>query len=492
MIDNSSTLLNSIEESLRNRLIAQIEGNNFYRGEEGIVRFVYDVIGAKKVHGYQEEILREFVRNHRAAIRAPHGAGKSCLSSWAVLWLMGVYPPEVDVKVVTTASAWRQLEKFLWPEIRKWGSQTDWSMLGLKVRLNRELLGLNFRLNNKEAFAAASDNPAMIEGAHATVIGYVFDEAKAIPEGTWDAAEGAFSQEGLEGHEAYALAISTPGDEEGRFYQIHQRKKGLDDWWVRHITLEEAIVAGQISQTWADQRKRQWGEDSDVYKRRVLGEFSSSSSSSVIPLSWIELANERWLAWQDEHEISKEPEFIGVDPARFGDDFTAIARFRDFTCLSIDYVSQMDTVEIAKRVMDMDPLQTKPTAVDSIGIGAGVVDRMREGGYIVLAVNTSEPTYWTDVSGEIKFLNLRAYLWWLMREYLDPNMPRDQLIALPPDEKLIADLASPKWTETSRGLIQIESKKQLRKRLGRSPDSADSVLLALYASFVGNSHGIFV
>lgn len=507
---SSASVMGEIEEKFFTRMTAHgTAGSPYWREPGGIIRFVREVIGAEP-RPYQEEILEEFVQRRRVAIRSPHGVGKSCLASWAVLWLIAAYPPQTDVKVVTTASAWRQLEKYLWPEIHKWARQADWSLAGLTVRHQKELLGLSLRLFNKEAFAAASDHPELIEGAHATVVAYIFDEAKAIPDGTWDAAEGAFSQEGLEGFEAYALAISTPGDEVGRFYDIHMGRPGFQDWWKRHVTLREAIDAGQISPEWANNRKRQWGEDSVVYQRRVLGNFASSSAQNVIPLEWVEAANGRWLNRNDidnnfsydvsggenteseEVEIAESPEAMGIDPARYGEDKTSIAWFQDYSVTIIERMAKMDLMSIANYINASDQGQGLPKAVDVIGVGAGVVDRLREMGHSVMGVNVSEPTLMTDISGELSFLNLRSLLWWLMREYLDPSAPRGRLIDLPPDEELTAELVIPKWTETARGTIKVESKSDIRKRLSRSTDSADSVMLAMYASLMMNSSGIWV
>lgn len=467
------------------------QGLQRYHGADGIVRFVREVIGANPTL-YQEEILRAFATHRRVSVRAPHGAGKSCLSSWCICWLMTVF--DTDVKVVTTAGAWRQVEKFLWPEVRKWAMNARWDKVGLRIRFGIELLNLSLRLPNKEAFAAVSDQPDLIEGAHATIVGYIFDESKSIPDETFDAAEGAFSQDGLGGHAAYALAISTPGEMLGRFYDIHAKKPGLRDWWTKHITLQEAIDAGQISQEWADNRKAQWGEDSEVYQRRVLGEFASSGESTVIPLSWVEAAQERWLEWNEsKSEPHHATQSIGCDPARFGEDKTVIAHFRNYVITELERMSKMDTMQIANNLAELDPLKVHPMGIDVIGLGAGVVDRLREKEYPVFGINTSEASGWTDVSGELSFLNLRSALWWMLREYLDPGKPRQFLIALPLDDQLMAELITPKWHETQRGVIKVESKDDIRKRLsGKSTDSADAVMLALYAALVGSSHGIWV
>lgn len=417
---------------------------------------------------YQAEIMREFVARRRAAVRGPHGLGKTAMIAALILW--AVATAEVDTKIVTTAGAWRQLEFYLWPEIRKWAARGAWHSIGLPLRLDKEILVLQIKTDKALAFAAASNQPGLIEGAHASRIFYFFDEAKSIDAAIWDAAEGAFSA-GV----AYAFAGSTPGDTSGRFYEIHKHGKGLEDWWTRHVTLEEAIAAGRISREWAEQRKAQWGETSAVYQNRVLGEFADSGEDNVIPLSWVELAIERWHAAQGKGEGDTS---YGVDPAYKGEDKTTVARLVGTVLEAISAYAKDDTMQTAGRVAaSVDP--AVPVAIDVIGVGAGVFDRLRELGYNVLPVNVSEKTTLTDASGQIGFMNLRAAVWWVMRERLDPN--GDAPAALPPDDHLIGDLTAPTWKYTSAGKIAVESKDDIRARLGRSTDYADAWGLAEYA-----------
>ncbi|MFF1747979.1 hypothetical protein [Streptomyces mirabilis] len=155
---------------------------------------------------------------------------------------------------------------------------------------------------------------------------YLIDEAKIVPDGTWDAIEGAFSggrDEGLP--ESFALAISTPGPPAGRFYEIHKRAPGLEDWYVRHVTLEEAIAAGRISPQWAEQRAKQWGRDWAMYANRVLGEFHASDEDSFIPLAWVDVAIERWQEWDQAGR-----RVLGADVARAGGDSAVLAHRTTF------------------------------------------------------------------------------------------------------------------------------------------------------------------
>jgi hypothetical protein len=116
--------------------------------------------------------------------------------------------------------------------------------------------------------------------------------------------------------------------------------------------------------------------------------------------------------------------------------------------------------------------------VDVIGIGAGVVDRLREQTPAVVAFNAAERTDQRDISGELGFVNKRSAAWWSMREFLDPA--NDSHICLPPNDDLTAELTTPKWRVVSGGRIFVEGKDDIRKRLGHSTDYADAVIQAFY------------
>src|SRR6185436_2954082 len=104
----------------------------------------------------------------------------------AILWFCLTRDQE-DWKVATTASAWRQLTKFLWPEVHKWARRIKWDAIGrAPFSETTELFTQSIRLETGEAFAVASDDSSLIEGAHADHLLYIFDESKVIPDDTWD------------------------------------------------------------------------------------------------------------------------------------------------------------------------------------------------------------------------------------------------------------------------------------------------------------------
>jgi hypothetical protein len=433
---------------------------------------------------YQLGNVSALVDHKRVAVRGPHGLGKTAENAWVILWFALTRDAEgADWKIPTTASAWRQLTKFLWPEVHKWSRKLDWEKIGRPEFGRYELLTLNLKLKSGEAFAVASDDPAQIEGAHADEILYIYDEAKTIPEATFDASEGAFSGAGEDTDaNAYALASSTPGAPVGRFYDIHKRKPGLEDWHAIHVTLEDTIRAKRVSREWAKQRKRQWGAKSAVYLNRVEGKFAASDEDSVIPLAWVEAATERWHKLQEAGELAQGwITTVGADIARSGSDKTVLALRYGSVISELRRHSQQGTMETTGQVaglLKLDPNGWVRPVVDVIGIGAGVVDRLREQGFSTIAFNASEKSERKDKSGELGFVNCRSAAWWHLRELLDPDSGAE--IALPDDDLLIGDLTAPTWRVMSGGKIQVESKEDIKKRIGRSTDDGDAVIQAFW------------
>ena len=466
------------------------------------VGFVEKFMPSVDLAPYQAEALEMIGANDRVSLRGPHGLGKTTIMSIATWWFAITREyAERDWKIATTASVHTQLRQFLWPEINKWAHAFDWAALGRpEFSKGRELLETEIHLSHGRAFALASNNPALIEGAHADSMMYVFDESKSIDAGVFDAAEGAFSTAGESTYgEAKAVAVSTPGDPAGRFYDIQSRKPGYEDWTVRHVTKEEALDAGRIAEEWVEQRGKQWGVESAIYHNRVLGEFHSADEDSVIPLRAVEAAVERWRGrkagesverWRPEpgeeeiegtgaEAFAQETIRLGVDVARGGSDRTQIAILvgRDFVEEFRTRPFEPDLMKVAGDVSGILRARGGTAVVDVIGIGAGVYDRLREQGLSVIAFNAAAKSERFDESGEIGFINLRAEAWWNLRTIL---LEPDATLALPPDDELIGDLVAPRWSLTSGGRIKIESKDEIRKRLGRSTDKGDALIQALF------------
>ena len=383
----------------------------------------------------------------------------------------------VDWKAVTTAGSWRQLTNYLWPEIHKWAGRVRWDKVRSTPFKRTELLNLNLHLPHGQATAAACSNPALIEGAHADRLLFIYDEGKAIPAGTFDACEGAFSGTG---RSSRARRRRRPAIRRAGSTTSTPAGPAMRTGTPAHVTLAEAIAAGRISESWAEQRRKQWGEESAVYANRVLGDFHAGDEDTVIPLRWVEAANERWQEWDAAGRPGLPgPHRAGVDVARSGEDKTVVAIRLGPVLAELRRSSKEDTMQTTGRVkgyLDTDPEAT--AMVDVIGIGAGVLDRLREQGCKAEPFNASAGTKNTDVTGELGFANIRSAAWWLLRELLDPSRGSD--LALPVDDLLLGDLTAPKWKVLSGGKIQVESKDDIRKRIGRSTDDGDAVVQSFW------------
>lgn len=474
-------------ELLQALMQAQLKRTNqalYYRDP---VAYVYDHWPGVRLAPYQEEVMTLVAEEDRVCVRAGRGAAKTSTASLLILWFAQTREDAGrDWKVPTTAGVWRQLTHFLWPEVHKWARKFDWSKVDRRPYNTRdELLTMSLNLGHGQAFAAASNNAETLEGAHADSLFYVYDESKVIPDPTFDAVEGAFAGNDLPGLEGKMLAISTPGAPVGRFYSIQSRQPGFEDWTVRHITVDEAIAAGRVSPRWVERRRRQWGEGSALFQQQVLGEFAASDEESVIPLAWVEAAIERGREALERGNLGNISK-LGVDVGRGGDASIIAPLYESNVIGPLRRDTAKNVMSITGKVHSLLEAHPRSIAqVDVIGIGAGVVDRLRESFALtrVEAFNASSSTNKKDASGEMSFVNCRSAAWWGLREQLDPA--NGATLGLPPSDLLLGDLTSPRWEVTSGGKIKVESKDTIRERLGRSTDDGDAVVMACWKSGEG-------
>lgn len=209
----------------------------------------------------------------------------------------------------------------------------------------------------------------------------------------------------------------------------------------------------------------------------LYGDFAAGMKDDpfqVIPTEWVEAAQQRW----ERRDVVSEMHSIGVDVAMCGEDDTIIAR-RHGMWLDEPIVYSghecKDGATIAGFVVAA--LRDRaPIHIDLFGVGAQPYGHLMRSGHQVLGINVGDPSGGTTVDGNVRFFNRRSELWWRMREALDPNANTG--IALPPSRELLADLCAPKW-ELRGGVIKVQSREEIVKSLGRSPDYGSAYCLAM-------------
>jgi len=298
----------------------------------------------------------------------------------------------------------------------------------------------------------------------------VADEASGVPEKVFEAAAGSMS-----GEHATTILLGNPVRGSGFFFDTHHRLSS--SWKTMRVSCYDSP---RVSQAFIDDMAARYGEDSNAFRVRVLGEFPLTDDDTVISLDLVESAMHR------DVETNPHAGIIwGVDVARFGGDSNALAKRQANVLLEPVRMWKgrdlMQTTGLIKAEWDACDLRDRPVEilVDAIGLGSGVVDRLRELGLPCRGVNVAE----LPAMGET-YLNLRAELWFKARQWLSG---RD--CSLPEDEELRASLVTPKYKFTSNGKIQIESKDDMKKRGLPSPDAGDAFVLTLASDAAIGVHG---
>jgi hypothetical protein len=392
----------------------------------------------------------------RFSVRAGHGVGKSSVETWLILWFVLFHR---NLKVPVTANSQDQLRDVVWAEIARWHRELP-EFLRVMIEVSAERVTV--KADPEGSFAvsrtARPEKPEALQGFHADTLAFFIEEASGIEDIIFETAGGALSSE-----DSWVFMFANPTRIDGYFYRSHHENRA--SWRVYHIPCSHS---SRVSPSYSDEIEREYGLDSNVYRVRVSGEFPLSEDDSVISLGLIEAAIGRDVAPSEAGIV------WGLDPARFGDDATALCKRRGNMLLEPTRewrkFDLMQTCGVIAKEYDQTPIETRPASinVDVIGLGAGVVDRLRELGLPVRGVNVGEqPSYDTA-----RYMRLRDELWWKTREWFE-----SRAICIPRDDALISELVGPKFKLESTGKIKIESKDDLKKRGKKSPNRADALCL---------------
>jgi sorbitol-specific phosphotransferase system component IIA len=485
----SATELRELDQILST---GSVFAHRYYSDPEAFCHDCITWIDDERIRSYQTEMLMAVHERKRVALRGTRGLGKSTALALLILHFVLTRADE-DWLIPTTASNWQQLRHYLWPEIHKWSARVKWDKVGRDPFLpNRELQSLAIKYGGGEAFAISAYNAERSEGAHAKKMLYVFDEAKLVAESMFISAEGAFSNAGINGFEAFEVACSTPGAPLGYFYDICRQKPGLEAWYPMHITIDRVVAEGAVRPDWPAEMARLFGgEETASFRNQVLGEFAESSSNAVFPQSWLEQAMRLHNAVNPMREWA-DLLAIGLDVADGGADETMVAyrtRAGGYTGISEvealrERPNEMVSVSHLARELAVSGKHI-PIVVDGNGVGANVIKRLRELGFTVVRFigqeRAEQPKSLKATQPTIRALNTRVMAFWSLRDLLDPTIGGGQFY-LPPSTELLGELAALKYDEDPSGRIVMTAKNELRKTLGRSTDRADAVAMAAYES----------
>jgi hypothetical protein len=279
----------------------------------------------------------------------------------------------------------------------------------------------------------------------------------------------------MSGHNAVTLLLGNPVRSSGFFYDTHTRLS--DEWTTFQVACTDSP---RVSDEYVKEMAMRYGEDSNVYRIRVIGEFPKGDDDTVIAMDLLESALNRDVAPSDY-----APMIWGLDVARFGSDRSALCKRQgNAVTESIKTWKNLDLMQLTGAVVaEYQALapsqQPKEILVDSIGLGAGVVDRLRELGLPARGINVSESP---AMGGTYR--NLKAELWYRARAWLEA---RD--CKMPKDDVLISELATVRYSFTSNGKIAIEGKDEIRRRGLPSPDKADAFVLTFASDAIAGMYG---
>lgn len=418
---------------------------------------------------WQQEVLSQIahcVKHNepvRIAVASGHGIGKSALVAWLIHWFMSTRGP--SPQLVVTANTKNQLMTKTWRELalwhklslnHKWFKWTATRYYGLEHPETWVGNAIPWSRENSEAFA----------GTHAEHVLVIFDEASAVDDKIWEVTEGAMTTPG-----AMWVCFGNPTRNTGRFKECFAGGKFAHRWWTKQVDSRSAKMADKRQlDEWIDD----YGLDSDFARVRVLGQFPRAANNQFIPTDIVDMGMERELL---EADYKEEPRILTCDPARFGDDSTVISRRQGGKLWPQKEYKGLDTMAVARLVAEnIDEWEPDAIFIDGIGIGAGVVDRLRQMHHKVFDVQVSNKP-----NDEEAYFNHRAEIWGRMRKWLNGQ------VDLPQDDKLRTDLIGIEYGFDGKGRIQLEKKADMKKRGLDSPDRGDSLALGFSVPVKSNA-----
>lgn len=471
----------------------------------------------------QEAILDACQQHKMVSVVSGTGRGKDYTAAVIALCFLFLTPVwdsngvlVENTKVVLTAPTDRQVGNVMVPEITRIYNNAAF-------RLPGRLVGYDIRTDYKEwfltGFAADPTKPEAWAGLHAVHVMFIATEASGIADLVFNTIEG-----NLQGDSRLVL-IANPNISVGYLAESQRserfKKFRLNSLNAPNVLHRKILIPGQVDYDWVLDKVINWTRPisseefrveegdfefenqlrrpNDEFRKKVLGMFPKVSQGVLVPPEWITLANERWKLQQQHGWKIDRPLRLGVDVAGMGRDTSCLChRFGDYVekFANSQGAGTANHMEVTGQVFSILQKNTNEFAgkyaqafIDTIGEGAGVYSRLVE-------LPTEKPANaWLkdkahsckfsesaveiggqpmkDITGVYEFLNMRAWAYWALRDWLDPS--KGSKAMLPEDDQLLQELSETQWKFRSDGKIQIEPKEDIKKRIKRSPDKADAL-----------------
>ena len=442
--------------------------------------FVQEKILGTTPWAKQVEILESVRDNAVTGVASCHGMGKSHIAAGITLGFLFSFEPSI---VITTAPSDRQVRGVLWKYI---GTQHSNALMDLggecltqELKVRRDWFAWGF--------TAPEYDPDKFQGFHEENILVVVDEACGISARIFDGIDGVLSS-----GNARLLMIGNPTDPNTEFGRAMKRpnvnkiwvsafetpnftKFGIterdiiDGTWEAKIGGAELPIPQLVTPHWVADKWYKWGPDDPRYISRVLGRFPEASDDSLIPYRYVTQA-------VSHNAPGFGDPVYGADVARFGPDRCVLMRRKGGQLRVVDSFGKSDTMETARRFARTIRKDPGPVNIDSIGVGAGVFDKMidmQEEGDLPDNIEIRGVEVGRAALDDENYYNRRAELAYMMRDAFENG----ELDIDPDDEDFIEELTAVQWRPDTKERVKLEPKDDTKDRLGRSPDKFDAAML---------------
>jgi hypothetical protein len=428
------------------------------------VAFAHEVMGVEKLEEWQETELRALDAGcKRLSIRSGHGVGKTMFLSIVILHFLFT---RFHCKVAVTAPSAAQLFDALAAEVKIWLKRIEVKVPLLAGVLNAQSERISMVAAPESCFCtyrtSRKEAPEALQGIHSDNVLLIADEGSGVDEAVYEAASGSMSTRG-----AITILAGNPTRATGFFYKTHTLLRNI--WRSVRVSCFEST---RVDPAYIDE-VRAFGEESNRFRIRVLGEFPEGDEDTLIARDLVDAAIKR-----DIIAPRKEPIYWGLDVARslYRDKSSLAKRKGPVVLCPIKRWQFNDTMRLVgavKKEWDETPDADKPEAifVDVIGVGGGVCDRLRELDLPAVGINVGElPSVLS------KGVRLRDELWLNLRDWF-----MTKVVKFPDgDVDTVEEIVAPIVAQRSDGKEKVESKDEMRARgvlNGKSPDGADALCL---------------